>query len=174
MSNTKSLIEQFYQEEQQRRASEATFTPLDLLISAADMAMLSTISRRFNRNKEQFARDALSNALIDMFSALEPGERKMIAKEADELAGSIAAEIAEEQGLKNFEVTGTNWVNQDKTCVREERKMAKQSNKEGNQSEEEESTPVAETTMAELAKVSEPVVAATHSEPHNNSIFADM
>ncbi|MCP5326431.1 MAG: hypothetical protein H7A09_08945 [Oceanospirillaceae bacterium] len=171
MSNTKSLIEQFYQEEQQRRASEATFTSLDLLISAADMAMLSTISRRFNRNKEQFARDALSNALIDMFSALEPGERKMIAKEADELANSIAAEIAEEQGLKKFDVTGTNWVNQDKTCVREERKMTKQSSKDGGQAEEEESTPVAETSMAELAKQAETVAV---SAPQNNSIFADM
>lgn len=171
MSNTKSLIEQFYQEEQQRRASEATFTPLDLLISAADMAMLSTISRRFNRNKEQFARDALSTALIDMFSALEPGERKMIAKEADELANSIAAEIAEEQGLKKFDVTGTNWVNQDKTCVREERKMTKQSSKDGGQAEEEETTPVAETSMAELAKQAETVAV---SAPQNNSIFADM
>lgn len=126
MSNTQSLIEQFYQEEQKRMADEASFTPLDLSISAADMAMLSTIARRFGKDKSLFARDALSQALVDMFSALEPAERKMLAKEADELANSISAEIAEEQGLNNIDVLGNNWVAQDKACVKAERKAEKE------------------------------------------------
>ena len=99
MSKAQSLIEQFYLEEQERIAQESTFTPIDVSVSSADMAMINTISKRFNKDKNQLVREALSQAIVDMFSALEPVERKMLAKDADELANSIAAEIAEEQGL---------------------------------------------------------------------------
>jgi hypothetical protein len=99
MSKAQSIIEQFYQEELSRLSDEATFSPLDISISSADMAMISTISKRFNKDKALLAREALSQALLDMFSALDPVERKMLAKDADELAMSIAAEIAEDQGL---------------------------------------------------------------------------
>ena len=129
MSNTQSLIEQLYQEEQKRLADEATFTPLDISVSASDMAMVNTIAKRFGKNKNLFAREALTQALVDMFSALEPAERKMLAKEADELANSIAAEIAEEQGLSDVAVAGTNWVAQDKACVREAKKAEKERQK---------------------------------------------
>lgn len=149
MSNTQSLIEQLYQEEQKRLADEATFTPLDMSVSAADMAMLSTIAKRFGKNKSLFAREALTQALVDMFSALEPAERKMLAKEADELANSISAEIAEEQGLSDFEVTGVNWVGQDKACVREEKKAEKERQKM--EQEKAASSMTAETTMSEAA-----------------------
>ena len=126
MSKAQTLIEQFYQEEMERKAQEATFTPLDVTVSSADMAVISTISKRFNKDKNLLVRDAISQALMDMFSALDPVERKMLAKESDELAKSIAAEIAEEQGLESLEVSGTNWVQQDKNCVKEERKAEKE------------------------------------------------
>ena len=126
MSKAQTLIEQFYQEEMERKAQEATFTPLDITVSSADMAVISTISKRFNKDKNLLVREAVSQALLDMFSALEPVERKMLAKESDELAKSIAAEIAEEQGLDQLEVSGTNWVQQDKNCVKEERKAEKE------------------------------------------------
>jgi len=125
MSKAQSLIEQFYQEEQERQAKEATFTPVDISVSSADMAVINTISKRFNKDKGVLVREALSQALIDMFSALEPVERKMLAKEADEQAKSIAAEIAEEQGLDHLEVSGTNWVQQDKLCIKAEKQAAK-------------------------------------------------
>lgn len=130
MSKAQSLIEQFYQEEQERIAQESTFTPVDVSVSSADMAMINTISKRFNKDKNQLVREALSQAILDMFSALEPVERKMLAKDADELANSIAAEIAEEQGLDALEVTGTNWVAQDKQCIKDERKAEKEQQKQ--------------------------------------------
>lgn len=125
MSKAQTLIEQFYQEEIERKQQEATFTPLDITVSSSDMAVISSISKRFNKDKNLLVREALSQALLDMFGALDPVERKMLAKDSDELAKSIAAEIAEEQGLESLEVSGTNWVQQDKNCVKEERKAEK-------------------------------------------------
>jgi len=130
MSKAQSIIEQFYQEEQSRLADEATFSPLDISISSADMAMISTIAKRFNKDKALLAREALGQALQDMFGALDPVERKMLAKDADELGVSIAAEIAEEQGLDKLEVSGSNWVMQDKNCIKAERKAEKEKAKQ--------------------------------------------
>ncbi|MFT6154284.1 MAG: hypothetical protein ACJA0E_002075 [Bermanella sp.] len=126
MSKAQTLIEQFYQEEIARKAEEATFTPLEITVSSADMALISTISKRFNKDKNLLVREAVSQALLDMFSALEPIERKILAKDADELAKGIAAEIAEDQGMPSLEVSGTNWIQQDKNCVKEERKAEKE------------------------------------------------
>jgi len=126
MSKAQTLIEQFYQEEIERKAQEATFTPLDVTVSSADMAVISTISKRFSKDKNLLVREAIGQALLDMFSALDPVERKILAKDADELAKSIATEIAEEQGLDSLEISGTNWVQQDKNCVKEERKAEKE------------------------------------------------
>lgn len=158
MSKAQSLIEQLYQEEQQRLADEAAFTPLDMTVSAADMAMLSTIAKRFAKDKSLFAREALGQALMDMFSALEPAERKMLAKEADELANSISAEIAEEQGLSSFSVNGTNWVAQDKACVREEKKAEKERLL---REQQEQKNVTAETTMSEAAEAVQETPAET-------------
>jgi hypothetical protein len=185
MSKAQSLIEQFYQEEQARQAEEATFTPLDISISSADMAIVNTISKRFNKDKGLLVREALTQAFIDMFSALEPVERKLLAKEADEQAKSIAAEIAEEQGLDHLEVSGTNWVAQDKACVKAERQAAKEAEKqkasmsdtpateEAHPSIEAETSMESEPANEEMATESEaPFAAETSSESENNSIFA--
>jgi hypothetical protein len=126
MSKAQTLIEQFYQEEIARKTEEATFTPLEITVSSADMALISTISKRFNKDKSLLVREAVSQALLDMFSALEPIERKILAKDADELAKGIAAEIAEDQGIPSLEVSGTNWIQQDKNCVKEDRKADKE------------------------------------------------
>ena len=130
MSKAQSIIQQFYQEEQSRLADEATFSPMDISISSADMAMISTIAKRFNKDKALLAREALGQAIQDMFGALDPVERKMLAKDADELGVSIAAEIAEEQGLDKLEVSGSNWVMQDKNCIKAERKAEKEKAKQ--------------------------------------------
>lgn len=198
MSKAQSLIEQFYQEEQERIAQESTFTPVDVSVSSADMAMINTISKRFNKDKNQLVREALSQAILDMFSALEPVERKMLAKDADELANSIAAEIAEEQGLDTLEVTGTNWVAQDKQCIKDERKAEKEQQKQqemlaqqilaeqqaNNEPEEniEEEALAADTQMDEPEEMEASTQDAPFAEqasaendentPSNNSIFA--
>ena len=153
MSNAQNLIEQFYQEEQERLAQESTLTPINVSVSSADMAMINTISKRFNKDKSQLVREALSQAILDMFSALEPVERKMLAKDADELASSIAAEIAEEQGLPSLEDNGINWVAQDKQCVKDERKAEKDAQKKQEE--------LAEQILADLEAKNEPVQEST-------------
>ena len=181
MSKAQSLIEQFYQEEQERQAQEATFTPIDISVSSADMAIINTISKRFSKDKNILVREALTQALVDMFSALEPVERKMLAKEADEQAKSIAAEIAEEQGLDSLEVSGTNWIQQDKACVKAERQAAKEAEKMASTPEptpaQEDPEPVmdAEPANEEIASESAPFESQTNSEKESentNSIFA--
>jgi len=201
MSKAQSLIEQFYQEEQERLAQESTFTPIDVSVSSADMAMINTISKRFNKDKGVLVREALSQAIIDMFSALEPVERKMLAKDADELAASIAAEIAEEQGLSSVEETGVNWVAQDKQCIKDERKAEKEQQKMQDELAEKilaeladknteeavqpEQTIQAEETSEETAEESQESIASeapfssdendineSQEAPSNNSIFA--
>lgn len=195
MSKAQSLIEQFYLEEQERQAKEATFTPVDISVSSADMAVINTISKRFNKDKGVLVREALSQALIDMFSALEPVERKMLAKEADEQAKSIAAEIAEEQGLDHLEVSGTNWVQQDKLCVKAEKQAAKKEAELAKQAatqttnheaieeevEEESSALAAESANEEMSQdssspfqsdSSEQPEFETEKESETNSIFA--
>lgn len=175
MSKAQTLIEQFYQEEMERKAQEATFTPLDVTVSSADMAVISTISKRFNKDKNLLVRDAISQALMDMFSALDPVERKMLAKESDELAKSIATEIAEEQGLDSLEVSGTNWVQQDKNCVKEEKKaekeMALQQQKAAKMVLETESAPQ-ESTITESQETemleADPVEAEESEAPFDN------
>ncbi|GAA6133229.1 hypothetical protein NBRC116188_00180 [Oceaniserpentilla sp. 4NH20-0058] len=160
MSNAQSLIEQFYQEEQERLAQESTFTPIDVSVSSADMAMINTISKRFNKDKSQLVREALSQAIIDMFSALEPVERKMLAKDADELANSIAAEIAEEQGLPSLEENGINWVAQDKQCLKDERKAEKEQQKQQDE--------LAQKILAELEAQNKPEQEATQEQTTAN------
>ncbi len=199
MSKAQSLIEQFYLEEQERIAQESTFTPIDVSVSSADMAMINTISKRFNKDKSQLVREALSQAILDMFTALEPVERKMLAKDADELASSIAAEIAEEQGLSSLEVTGVNWVAQDKQCIKDERKAEKEQQKQqellaqkilaeqrgefsdqettetsAEMDDQDESSAVGteEEAQTESAPVAEQEEQSEEYTPSNNSIFA--
>ena len=175
MSKAQSLIEQFYQEEQERLAQESTFTPLDVSVSSSDMAMINTISKRFNKDKGVLVREALSQAIVDMFSALEPVERKMLAKDADELANSIAAEIAEEQGLSSVEETGINWVAQDKQCVKDERKAEKEQQKQQEELAEKILAEIEEKqdeTAPQESSTSEDLMAQTESEKANDSPFS--
>lgn len=182
MSKAQSLIEQFYLEEKERQAQEATFTPLDISVSSADMAIINTISKRFSKDKGVLVREALTQALIDMFSALEPVERKLLAKEADEQAKSIAAEIAEEQGLSSLEVSGTNWVQQDKACIKAEKQAAKEAEKLASVQEavsepveEMESAIPSEPANEEMTSENDAPFSTDSSEEvesENNSIFA--
>ena len=168
MSKAQSIIEQFYQEEQARLSDEATFSPLDMSMSSADMALISTIAKRFNKDKALLAREALSQALQDMFSALEPVERKMLAKESDELANSIATEMAEDLGMAHLDVSGTNWVMQDKNCIKAERKAEKEKAKQM-ASKQIPSDDIAEPEMEEPSEVIEESVAEESIESNDAS-----
>lgn len=168
MSKAQSIIEQFYQEEQARLSDEATFSPLDMSMSSADMALISTIAKRFNKDKALLAREALSQALQDMFSALEPVERKMLAKESDELANSIATEMAEDLGMAHLDVSGTNWVMQDKNCIKAERKAEKEKAKQV-ASKQIPSDDIAEPEMEEPSEVIEESVAEESIESNDAS-----
>ncbi len=183
MSNTRSLIEQFYQEEKERMAAEAAFSPVDIAITSSDMAIANTIAKRFGKDKSVLLREVLSQALIDIFSAIEPAERKMLAKEADELAHSIATEIAEEQGLKEIEVTGTSWIQQDKACVKAERKAEKLKAEKLNTESKTQSADSAATQKAEDSDTESPEMAnepketqepvATSDAPFDTSTESD-
>jgi len=189
MSKAQSIIEKFYQEEQSRLADEATFNSLDVTISSADMAMISIIAKRFSKDKSLLAREALRQALQAMFRALDPVERKMLAKDADELGVSIAAEIAEEQGLEKLDVSGVNWVLQDKNCVKEEKKADKERAKQQEENAQNiltdepqatDSQPVeSQEFQTEVPPASEPTETEENADVNseeevvnNNSIFA--
>ena len=174
MSKAQSIIEQFYQEEQARLSDEATFSPLDMSISSADMALISTIAKRFNKDRSLLAREALSQALLDMFSALDPVERKMLAKESDELASSIAAEIAEDQGLGSLEVSGANWVTQDKNCVKAERKAEKEREKAKPQEVSRQQSPTAEMPQTDSTNEASQQIEEIEAEPIEDEVASEL
>ncbi|MDO6804488.1 hypothetical protein Q4595_18720, partial [Wenyingzhuangia sp. 1_MG-2023] len=78
-NNTQNLIDRYYQEEQERRLQEKTQAEISVKIEPADLAMLNMIARRFNKSRDEISRDIMSTALIDLFSHLDAGERKLLA-----------------------------------------------------------------------------------------------
>ncbi|WP_221798271.1 hypothetical protein [Oceanobacter mangrovi] len=129
-SSTQSLIDKYYQEEQQRRLREKT--QADILVKAepTDLAMINMIAKRFQKSREELIRDVLSNALIDLFARLEAGERKLLARDADENTRQLAREIAEENGLMDLEVPQGHWAGVEKLVLKNERKRAKDQEKQ--------------------------------------------
>jgi hypothetical protein len=88
--------------------------------------MLSTIAKRFGKSRDDLAKDVLSNALIDLLTQLEPGERKLIARDADEMGNSMSREIAEENGLKEVEHKPNVWTGHERNIAKIEKKRAKE------------------------------------------------
>jgi hypothetical protein len=88
--------------------------------------MLSTIAKRFGKSRDELAKDVLSNALIDLLTQLEPGERKLIARDADEMGASMSREIAEENGLKDIEHKPNIWTGHERNIAKAEKKRAKE------------------------------------------------
>ena len=99
LTNTQALIDRYYTEEKEKKAQALSHASLSLQLDANDLAMLSTIAKRFNKSRTDLAKDVLSHALIDLLTQLEPGERKLIARDADEMGSSLAREIAEEKSI---------------------------------------------------------------------------
>ena len=95
-TSTQSLVDRYYEEEKAKREREQTLAAFTMRLDANDLAMLNVIARRFRKNRDEIAQEVLSNALIDLFARLDAGERKLLARDADEAARSLADEIAEE------------------------------------------------------------------------------
>lgn len=134
-TSTQSLIDRYYEEEKAQREKEQTLASITTRLDASDLAMLSIISKRFRKTREQVAQEVLSSALIDLYSRVDPGERKLMARDADELAKSVADEIAEENGVHSIEFKGGAWANHDRQITKTERKKAKQEEEARKQAE---------------------------------------
>ncbi|MCD8521358.1 MAG: hypothetical protein LRY66_14835 [Saccharospirillaceae bacterium] len=125
ITSTQSLVDRYYEEEKAKREREQTLAALTIRLDANDLAMLNVIARRFRKNRDEIAQEVLSNALIDLFARLDAGERKLLARDADEAARSLADEIAEENGIHNVEIKTGVWANHDRQITKIERKKAK-------------------------------------------------
>jgi|TARA_B100001059_G_C17824669_1_gene580605 hypothetical protein len=126
LTNTQALIDRYYTEEKARKAQALTHASLNLQLDANDLAMLSTIAKRFGKSRTDLAKDVLSHALIDLLTQLEPSERKLIARDADEMGSSMAREIAEENGLKEIDHKPNVWTAHDRSITKAEKKRAKE------------------------------------------------
>lgn len=124
-TSTQSLIDRYYEEEKAQREREQTLAALTVRLDANDLAMLNVIARRFRKTRDEVAQEVLSNALIDLFARVEGGERKLMARDADDAAKAIADEIAEENGIHSVEVKTGIWANHDRQITKLERKKAK-------------------------------------------------
>ncbi len=126
LTSTQSLINRYYTEEKAKKAQALTRASLNLQLDANDLAMLSVIAKRFGKSRDDLAKDVLSHALIDLLTQLEPGERKLIARDADEMGNSMAREIAEENGLKDVDHKPNVWSAHERTIAKAEKKRAKE------------------------------------------------
>jgi hypothetical protein len=126
LTNTQALISRYYTEEKAKKAQALTRATLNLQLDANDLAMLSTIAKRFGKSRDDLAKDVLSNALIDLLTQLEPGERKLIARDADEMGNSMSREIAEENGLKDVDHKPNVWTGHERNIAKIEKKRAKE------------------------------------------------
>ena len=124
-TSTQSLIDRYYEEEKAQRELEQTLASFTMRVDANDLAMLNMIARRFRKTREEVAQEVLSNALIDLFARVEAGESKLMARDADDAARSVANEIAEENGLPGIDFKPGYWANNDRQITKIERKKAK-------------------------------------------------
>jgi len=123
--NTHSLIDRYYDEERELREKELSLAELTLRLDANDLALLGMISRRFRKGREEVAQEVLSSALVDLFSRIEPGERKLMARDADDAAKGIADSIAEDNGIMNAEFRSGYWAQQERNIVKAEKAREK-------------------------------------------------
>jgi hypothetical protein len=180
LTSTQALIDRYYTEEKAKKAQALAHASLNLQLDANDLAMLSTIAKRFGKSRDDLAKDVLSHALIDLLTQLEPGERKLIARDADEMGSSMSREIAEENGLKNVEHKTNVWTTHERSIAKVEKKRAKeqedalkaakQARKSANFTEEvQASNEIAELEATEL-EAEELEIAETESEAENEAV----
>ena len=140
-TQTHALIGKYYEEEREQREKELSLAELKLRLDANDLAMLSMIARRFRKGRDDVAQEVLSSALLDLFSCIDASERKLMARDADDAAKSIADSIAEENGVRDVEFRTGYWTQQDRQIAKIEKqreKAAKQAEKEASMANKQE------------------------------------
>lgn len=157
--STQALIERYYQEERDQKLREQTLADINLKVESTDLALLTVLSKRFNKSREEVLKDLTASALNDLFSAIDANERKLLARDADDQARSIAEAIAEDNGLKEIESKPNFWAQIDKTLVRQEKKRLKELQQQASQSSQSSSMPqpevMPEENSSELAQSQE-------------------
>ena len=149
---THALIDKYYEEEREQREKELSLAELTLRLDANDLAMLGMIARRFRKGRDDVAQEVLSSALLDLFSCIDPNERKLMARDADDQAKSIADSIAEENSVRDVEFRTGYWAQQDRQFV----KIEKQREKAAKQAEKEAEARKAQQQIADLLR--QPVI----------------
>lgn len=146
-TQTHALIGKYYEEEREQREKELSLAELKLRLDANDLAMLGMIARRFRKGRDDVAQEVLSSALLDLFSCIDAAERKLMARDADDAAKSIADNIAEENGVRDVEFRTGYWTQQDRQIT----KVEKQREKAAKQAEKEAEKAAAQATQKEAA-----------------------
>lgn len=164
---TQSLLDRYFDEEKALRERQLSLASLNIHLDANDLAMLNTIAKRFNKSRQELTEELLSSALVDIFTRFETGERKLIARDADEAARGIANEIAEDNGVKSIELKTAYWAGHDKEAVKAERKRTKQANSAETDSSDNETTEVAQADFAPTADT-QPKTVASDSPASND------
>lgn len=143
ITQTHALIGKYYEEEREQREKELSLAELKLRLDANDLAMLGVIARRFRKSRDEVAQEVLSSALLDLFSCIDAPERKLMARDTDDAAKSIAGNIAEDNGVHNVEFRTGYWTQQDRQISKLEKqreKAAKQAEKDAQKQAEKHST----------------------------------
>jgi hypothetical protein len=179
LTNTQALIDRYYTEEKVKKAQALTQASLNLQLDANDLAMLSTIAKRFGKSRDDLAKEVLSHALIDLLTQLEPGERKLIARDADEMGNSMAHEIAEENGIKEVDHKPNVWVGHERAIAKAEKKRAKELEEVQKAKNEEQITSAHKTDLIpetesalesdDTVKINDSFTELTHEEANSNA-----
>lgn len=132
---THSLIDRYYEEERELQEKELSLAEVTLRLDANDLAMLGMIARRFRKGRDDVAQEVLSHALIDLFARIESGERKLMARDADESAKAIATSIAEENGIRDVDFRTGYWAQQERQITKLEKQREKAEKKAAKEEE---------------------------------------
>lgn len=169
-NRAQELIKNFYEEEALRKESEVTFADLSIRLNSSDVAMLETISKRFGRTSDRVAADALSAAIYSMVEALETAERKLLAKEADELNESLSKKAAKSNGMSDYDEKSVTWTMNDRAITREENKRKKEQEDTQATTQNEPSEP---TTSAHLVETTSTEQQAPQENSYNQTTTFD-
>lgn len=171
---TQSLLDRYIEEEKAQQERQQSLAALTVHLDANDLAMLNTIAKRFNKNRSEIAEELLASALIDFFTRFEAGERKLIARDADEMARNLANDIAEDNGLRDIEIKTGVWANQDRQATKLERKLAKkqQAEQESEAETEVDDEPALEATAEVETTETENTEAAANASNDDDSTTA--
>lgn len=154
-TRTQSLIDRYFSEEEERKNRQLSMATLNVMVEAPELAMLTTLAKRFNKTRTELAQDILSQALVDMLARMPAGERKLLARDADEMANNLALEIAEENSIPAPSGKTSIWAGHEKAITKEERRIAKLMEEKQKQAEVQEeamaSTETADTVTADTS-----------------------